>query len=106
MIRKPQTWPVFRVERTSSAYQQKTGNDPLADVLSRRRSQRGFCRRERSFRSPVLAVSYRRHGVDVSGGNSLVWFYRQRELKDGAPRFICASPHPSAVRLNDRMADG
>ncbi|TYO60942.1 hypothetical protein FXV83_40785 [Bradyrhizobium hipponense] len=27
---------------------------PLADVLSRWRSQRGFCRRERSFRCAVL----------------------------------------------------
>jgi len=27
MIRKPRTWPVFRVERTSSVDQQKTGND-------------------------------------------------------------------------------
>src|SRR6267378_3382983 len=54
---------------------------------------------------PGPAVSYRRHGVDVSGGNSLVSFYRQRELKDGAPRFIRAGPNPSPVRFDDRTAD-
>ena len=29
MIRKPRTWPVFRVERTSPVDQQKTGKDPF-----------------------------------------------------------------------------
>jgi hypothetical protein len=30
MIRKPRTWPVFRVEQTSSVDQQKTGYEPQA----------------------------------------------------------------------------
>ena len=29
------------------------------------------------------------------GGNGLLWFQRQGEMKDGAPRFIRAGPNPS-----------
>jgi hypothetical protein len=40
MIRKPRTWPVFRVERTSSVHQQKTGNDPTETLADERQTRR------------------------------------------------------------------
>lgn len=43
-----------RSRRPPSVLAFSNSQDPEADVLSRWRSQRGFCRRERSFRSAVL----------------------------------------------------
>src|SRR5438105_5172213 len=42
---------------------------------------------------------------DLLGCNALVSLQRQGELKDGAPRFIRARPHPSPVGLDHRPAD-
>src|SRR5258707_4937279 len=44
-------------------------------------------------------------GPDLPGWNALVSFQRQGELKDGAPKFVRARPHPSPVSLDHRPAD-
>src|SRR5437762_2161342 len=55
--------------------------------------------------SHEAAISRGWIGPDLLGWNALVSLQRQGELKDGAPGFIRARPHPSPVSLDHRPAD-
>ena len=84
MIRKPRTWPVFRVERTSSVHQQKTGNDPGCVKTQKSKDD------ENNFPKSIAPEQAR----EVSTTRNYTW--RNAHSTPSQRRCLFAQPRPRA----------